>query len=196
MNAAIYLLSSRRDFLFTCLKSFHDNWNNQFQYPVFVHYFDDIYDDELFRDEFKQISHKISFHKIEYRIPDHIKEKDLFYNRSYLEYVSSGRFTKERLGYLHMQEFCTSLHKFGNINGPIKELERFDYLCRIDDDLYFKKRLKYDIFETAKDVPITSGSKWNVKKREIKKNKNHGNIETRENLFNFVKDYIKKINLK
>ena len=44
-NAAIYLLSSRKDFLYTSLESFYKNWNDQYDYPVYVHYYDDIYDD-------------------------------------------------------------------------------------------------------------------------------------------------------
>ena len=189
-NAAIYLLSSRKDFLYTSLESFYKNWNDQYDYPVYVHYYDDIYDDLNFQKKFKRISHNIFFRPIEYKIPEHIHESELFYNRSYLEYVNSGRFTKDRIGYLHMQWFCTNLTGFGNINSGAKDLEQYDYLCRIDDDLYFKKKIKYDIFKFSENYPISSGSMWNVKKRELKNNPKHGNIETREFLFEFIKEYI------
>ena len=42
-NAAVYLLSGRVNLLEKCLSNFFKNWNNKYQYPVFVHYFGNIY---------------------------------------------------------------------------------------------------------------------------------------------------------
>ena len=44
-NACINILSSRNKCLPLCVKSLWDMWNKKYNYPVYVHYFDDIYDD-------------------------------------------------------------------------------------------------------------------------------------------------------
>ena len=46
-NAAIYLLSSRVLLLEQCLRNLHKNWNHKYEYPIHVHYFDDIYQDKF-----------------------------------------------------------------------------------------------------------------------------------------------------
>ena len=190
-NAAVYLLSSRKENLFTALKSFYKNWNSNFDYPVYIHYYDDIYDDEKFKKKFyDELSEKIHFCKIEYKLPEHIEEKELFYNRNYLNYVNSGRFTKNRIGYLHMCKFCSNLANFDNQNSPNPLLKKYDYLLKIDDDLFFQKKINFDLFKYSENYPLVSGSNWNVSKREIKNNPMHGNIETRENLFKFIKNYV------
>ena len=40
-----------------------------------------------------------------------LKEEELFYNRTDLWYVRTGRFTKSRKGYLHMCHFYNNLYK-------------------------------------------------------------------------------------
>ena len=42
-NAAIYLLSSRVKLLEDCLFFLNKNWNQKYNYPIYVHHFDDIY---------------------------------------------------------------------------------------------------------------------------------------------------------
>ena len=49
INACINILSSRTQCLPLCLESLWDKWNYRYNYPVYVHYFDDIYDDEDLR---------------------------------------------------------------------------------------------------------------------------------------------------
>ena len=46
-NAAIYLLSSRVRLLEECLLHLYKNWNFQYDYPVYVHHFDNIYSEEF-----------------------------------------------------------------------------------------------------------------------------------------------------
>ena len=46
-NAAIYLLSSRILLLEKCLTNLFENWNYQYNYPVYVHYFNDIYSNKF-----------------------------------------------------------------------------------------------------------------------------------------------------
>lgn len=195
-NAAVYLISSRKDYLFKSLESFYKKWNYKYNYPIYVHYYDDIYDDEKFRVKFyKELSRNIYFCKTDYEIPKHITEEELFYNRNYLNYVKTGRFTKDRLGYLHMQYFCTNISRFGKINQPNHKLDQYDYLLRIDDDIFFRKEIKYDLFKFSKNFPIVSGSNWNVSIKELKSNPKHGNFETRENLFEFIRNYISEGNM-
>ena len=49
-NAAIYLLSSRTRLLYKCLDNLFKNWNNKYQYPVYIHYFDNIYSESYAKD--------------------------------------------------------------------------------------------------------------------------------------------------
>ena len=75
-NAAIYLLSSRKNYLNKCLKALFDNWNSTYNYPVYVHYFGDIYDDKIFQKKIKkEINEQIIFKKVSTKIPEHIEEK-------------------------------------------------------------------------------------------------------------------------
>ena len=54
-NAAIYLLSSRTLLLEKCLNNLFKNWNYKYNYPVYVHYFDEIYS----KKHIKQINNNI-----------------------------------------------------------------------------------------------------------------------------------------
>ena len=49
IKACINILSSRTKCLPVSLKSFQEKWNYKYDYPVYVHYFDDIYDDPKLR---------------------------------------------------------------------------------------------------------------------------------------------------
>ena len=85
LNACISIVSSRKKCIPECLKSLWENYNHKYNYPVYVHYFDDIYDSEEFR---KQISdttpQDVHFISVPYKTPSHIQEKELFYNRKNL----------------------------------------------------------------------------------------------------------------
>ena len=180
-NAAIYILSSRTNTLKKALEYFYKNWNNEYDYPVYIHHFDDIYDKEYIEDIQKNISDRITFHQVEYGVPSHIKEEELFYNRSYLQYVRTS-FPKSRLGYLHMEYFSSMLYNFGEKGCPVKELEQYDYLMRIDDDSWFKEPIDFDFFDAVQEHPIATAFTWNHC------GLNH--VETRENLWSFYLDYL------
>ena len=47
-KAAIYCISSRKEFLEKALVNFYDNWNSVYDYPVYIHYWGKIYDDKKF----------------------------------------------------------------------------------------------------------------------------------------------------
>lgn len=185
-NAAVYILSSRTNTLKKALEHFYKNWNNKYDYPVYIHHFDDIYSKEYIDDVQKNISDKITFHQIDYGVPSHIKEEELFYNRTHLQYVRTS-FPKSRLGYLHMEHFSSNLHKFGEKGCIIKEMEQYDYIMRIDDDSWFKESIDYDFFDHVQNQPIATAFTWNHC------GLNH--LETRENLWDLYLEYLKLENI-
>ena len=186
-NAAVYILSSRTDMLKTALKYFYENWNQKYDYPVYIHHFDDIYEKDFIDEVKNEISDKISFHQIEYGVPSHIPESELFYNRRYLPYVVNS-FPPSRLGYLHMEHFATNLHKFGDKGCPIKEMEKYDYTMRIDDDSWFKGKIDFDFFDHVVDKLIATGYTWN---HEHWRHEN-----TTEHLWKFYLNYLVKRGIK
>jgi len=185
-NAAVYCLSSRTHLLKECLGLFYENWNHKYDYPVYIHHFDQIYPQEFVDDIKNSISKNIFFHQIDYGVPSHISEKDLFYNRRYLRYVRKT-FPISRIGYLHMEYFVSNLHKFGEKGCVVKELEKYDYIMRIDDDSWFKQRVEYDFFDYAVDTPIASGYSWC--------HENWRHEDTTESLWPFYLNYLKLNNI-
>lgn len=182
-NAAIYLLSSRVLLLEKCLTNLYKNWNHRYDYPVYVHYFDDIYNKKFIEKIHNSISKNIFFHQIDYKVPDHINEKDLFYNKIEIPYVKKA-FSKKRLGYLHGERFWTNITSYGEIGCLVKELENYDYLMRIDDDSNFKAKLEFDLFDVLKENPIATVYMWNKYTERVR--------DTRLGLWDFYKDYLKK----
>ena len=51
IKACINIISSRHKCIKHCLTDLWENYNNKTNYPVYVYYFDDIYDSENFRKE-------------------------------------------------------------------------------------------------------------------------------------------------
>ena len=181
-NAAIYLISSRTKLLELCLTKLFQNWNYKYDYPVFIHYFNDIYD-EKFKSRISKISNKIFFRQIDYALPSNLSEKELFYNRTEVPYVQKS-FPKKRLGFLHTLRFMTNITSFGKLGCPAKELENFDYLMRIDDDSNFKKKIDFDLFDVLENNPIATGYMYNNFTDRMR--------DTRLGLWNFYKNYLKK----
>ena len=184
-NAAIYLLSSKKNYLNKCLKALFDNWNSTYNYPVYVHYFGDIYDDKIFQKKIKkEINEQIIFKKVSTKIPEHIEEKKLFYNRKNIQYVRNN-FSKDRIGYLHMENFCTRFLSFGEVGCLDYELKKYKYLMRIDDDSWFKNKINYDLFDILEKYPFATGYKSMT---EV----NQNIYDTRIGLWEFHKSYINK----
>jgi hypothetical protein len=184
-NAAIYLLSSRTRLLELCLKNLFDNWNCNYDYPVHVHYFNDIYSKSLIKKINKKISNKIYFHQIDYKVPSHIQEKELFYNRKEIDYVKKS-FPKSRLGYLHGERFWLNISSYGESGCLVKEMAQYKYLMRIDDDSNFHKKIDFDLFDKLQEYPVATAYMYNRVTTRV--------IETRINLWNFYKKYLKKYN--
>ena len=78
----------------------------------------------------------LSIEFINKKIPEFIKEKDLFYNKVHLDYVRTS-FPKSRKNYLHMCEFLSDPSSTPNINN-------YDLAIRFDDDSWFKQKIDFD----------------------------------------------------
>ena len=59
-RAAVYLVSSRKEILYKTLSFFYENWNYNYDYPVYVHYWGKVYDDKAYVEKIrKKISKNI-----------------------------------------------------------------------------------------------------------------------------------------
>jgi hypothetical protein len=185
LNGCIAMISSRTKCIELCLKSLHEKFNHKHEYPVYVHYFDDIYSDENFSKHIKETIHPdITFIKVDYEIPSHIPEKELYYNRKDLWYVRQS-FPPARLGYLHMCHFVSNMY-----NYPNTKIHNHDYMMMIDDESLFTSDLPYDPIEiiAGQEKPFGALRVYDQTKRAP----HQGNFDTRVNLWNFIKDYLNK----
>lgn len=155
-NGCICLISARKCMLNTCLTCLDKNYNTKYNYPILIFYHGNIYDDINFRNSIESINNKTrySFHKIEQNIPEHLSEKDMFWNLQNNDYAKN--FGKKRLGYLHANYFWNNFMNF-------EELKKFDYIIRIDDDSWFKSSITFDLFEEldTKGGYFGTGFTWN-----------------------------------
>jgi len=190
LNGCINILSSRTKCLPLCIKSLWDNWNYKYNYPVYVYYFDDIYDDESLRQEVIDFTKSdVRFISIPYETPKHIPEKELFYNRRELWYVASGQFGKGRKGYLHMCHFYNNLYGY-----PNTEFENYDYILSIDDEAKFLKEVPYDFFETLSQRKELAGA---IRVIHTKDRPPHqGNFDCTTGMWQHIKSYIEKHDIK
>ena len=188
-NACINILSSRAKCLPLCLKSLWDNWNYRYDYPVYVHYFDNIYDNNEYRDFIKNnISKNIHFISIPYATPSFIKEEEMFYNRKEIPYVKNG-FSKNRKGYLHMCNFYNNLYKY-----PNTRLHEHDYMLSVDDESVFLKDTPYDFFEVLSKMKDEYAGAIKVTYPHTKKPRD-GNFQTRIGMMQHVIDYVNKFKI-
>lgn len=190
-NTAIVMLSSRYQTILNCLKYYNLNHPvpGENKYPLFIYHFDE-YNESTKNDVKNFYKGEVSFIQVKYEIPWNISEEDLYCNRKEVLYVKQN-FPPERIGYIHMCNFC-----FSDIfNRP--EIKNFKYVIKFDDDSYFSKPLDFNIVDRFKEVKEKSdifgmcGFKWG-------KNASQNNIDTRIMLFEFVKYYVnsRKIEIK
>ena len=184
-NGCINILSSRAKCLPLCIKSLWDNWNYRYNYPVYVHYFDDIYDDKSFQNEIIKFTNSdVRFISVPYKTPPHIAEKELFYNRKNLWYVARS-FGPNRKGYLHMCHFYNNLYGY-----PQTEFEKYDYILSVDDESVFLKEVPYDFFEVIASRPELAGA---IKLTYPSLKPPHqGVYDCRSGMVDFVKEYVQK----
>ena len=180
LNGCIFLISARKNLLKICLTLLERNYNHRFNYPIHIFYHGNKYDDINFRKSIQEINPKTEyhFHKILAILPQHIQEKDLFYNKIYNEYVKTS-FSKERLGYLFAITW-----KINSIEDDI--LKKYEYFIMIDDDSWFKNPITKDLFVELNENNKLLGTAytWN--------NVNSRVLDTREQLFEYTKNYINK----
>lgn len=182
LNAAIIILVSRKKVFYKTLQLFFTNWNNKFRYPIHIHTFENIFNEAEIENLQKKYK-TIFFHHIKSAIPGNIKFEDLFFNRFYNNFAFKS-FNPFRLNYLHMCNFTSNISSFGKIGCLDNKLKKYDYLMRIDDDSWFKKKIKKDLFISLKKFPMASGRLTITKSSKIHL--------TREKLFQFIKRYVKK----
>lgn len=188
MKACISYISSRKRCIEQSVKALWNNFNYKYRYPVYIHYFDDIYDSENLR---KQIvgntNQNIIFRQITYKTPEFLKEEELFYNRSDIWY-SKTQFPPSRKGYLHMCHFNSNFYGY-----PNTDFEQYDYCMSVDDESMFVKEMPYNPFEIMSNRPEDLGA-LKITDQTIKK-PHRGCLETRINLWDFIQNYIKQHNV-
>tara|TARA_E500000178_G_C16908347_1_gene701374 strand:+ start:62 stop:721 length:660 start_codon:yes stop_codon:yes gene_type:complete len=86
-----------------------------------------------------------------------------------------------------MCNFASNITSFGKLGCISRKLKRYDYLMRIDDDSWFKKKINFDFFQKLKSYPMATGRLTITPGSYISL--------TREKLFDFLKNYVKKNNL-
>jgi len=187
-NACIDIISSRTKCLAKCLGTLHKYFNHRYNYPVYVYYFDDIYDSEEYRNQIKsQTTENTHFINIPYKRPDHLKEEDMFYNRTDSDYAKG--FTIKRKGYLHMCHFRSNAYGYPNI-----EYEKYDYAMSVDDESGFLKELPYDPFEIMANREEEMGA-LKVGQRLSNGGPHGGHLATRQGLWAFAKEFLLKNNI-
>ncbi len=188
LNACIVIISSRQKCLPECLRSLWEKYNYKHNYPVYVHYFDDIYDVPEFQRQVRNTTPQdVHFLSVPYKTPSHIPEEELFYNRKNLWYVRAS-FSIRRKGYLHMCHFTSNMYGYENTR-----IHEHDYVMTLDDESMFMEDMPYDPFQVMKDRPEMIGA-LKVTDQNIKK-PHQGNYDTRVNLWKFIKGYIKHYNI-
>lgn len=181
MKPCIFLISARGNLIEQCLKLLDTNYNRRYNYPTLIFYHGDRYEDPKIRTAISSINDNTEyrFHKIEAKIPDHISEKDLFWN---LNNNYARNFGRKRIGYLHANYFWNNFMYY-------PELSEFDYMMRIDDDSWFKGNIDFDFFEEINKRKgfFGTGFSWN--------NFSPSHLQTRHGLFNWIRDYVNRYNV-
>lgn len=182
-KSCIFLISARKNMLPKSLYYCDLNYNKRFNHDIIIFYHGNKYDDIKYRNYIKSINPKTNyiFHKLELKLPDNVKEEDLFYNKTHIPYVKKD-FPKSRVGYLYANYFWNNFMNF-------KELDNYDKLIRIDDDSWFKKKIDYNIFEKMEESKKLCGCgySWN--------HHHHRVLDTRKNFYNWIKEYVNKYNI-
>ena len=163
-----------------------DNYNFQYDYPVYVHYFDDIYDSKDLQNSLTlDTSQNVNFIQVPYSTPKFLKENELYYNRSNLWYVKRS-FSIKRKGYLHMCNFTSNMYGYQNT-----QLENYDVVITHDDESGYEKVLPYDPVKDILSLDCDFGAySYNTR---LKNGEPHqGHLDTRINLFNHLVNFIKK----
>jgi len=184
MKGCINIISSRKLCIEHCLRSLWEGYNHKHEYPTYVYYFDDIYDDLSFQKQIKEsISQNIHFVSVPYRTPDFIDESDMFYNRQDISYVRNS-FSINRKGYLHMCNFTSNMYGYENT-----ELEKYDFIMTHDDESGYDKLMPYDPFDVLEQEGYQIGAFF-VGQRLKNGQPHQGHLDTRVGLWDFTKRFL------
>jgi hypothetical protein len=182
-KAVIWFMASR-PCLKVSLELLYKNFNNKYNYPVLVTTFGKQYSKRFIKDVHKKIDSKIEFVELaKPKIPAHIKEEELFYNKKEIDYVRR-RFPKSRIGFLHANQFVT-----GGIQ-KLPEMQEYDYVLKMDDDTFIIDKINFDLFKLMKDKKYKFGP-FATKKYDYK-----NSLECEIGFRDLVKKYIKENNIK
>lgn len=180
-NAAIVMLSSRSKLVEKTLIEIYKNWNNKYDYPVYIFHFNNIYSKSFINRIHKNISKNIYFLPATYKVPNNLSEDEMYYSRKQIPYVKAS-FPKKRIGYLHMIRF--KLNFLTNIiNNEYPNIIKYEYILSIDDDSWLKKYIDYDLFENALINPLSTAYTYDEVTSRIK--------DTRLGLWDYYYNYIK-----
>ena len=184
LNACIVIISSRDRCIKYCLKSLWDNFNYKYDYPVFVHYFDDIYDSKDFQEKIRSItSQNIYFISVDYKTPDFIQENELFYNRKDIWYVKKS-FPIERKGYLHMCNFTSNMYGYPNTH-----LHEYDFIMTHDDEAGYNTEPLFNPFVKIQEKKVDIAAYF-VGQRLKNGSPHQGHLDTRIGLWDFTKKFM------
>jgi len=182
-NLAVIWYMASRPCLKKNLELLYKNFNNKYKYPVLVTTFGKQYSKRFIRNIHKNIDPSIKFIEIEKpKVPSHVKEEELFYNRKEIPYVRNS-FPKSRIGFLHTNQFVA-----GEIMEH-SEMKKYDYVLKMDDDTFIIQGIDFDLFKFMKDNNYKFASSA-LKKRDSERRRSR-QIGLRE----LVKNYIKKNNI-
>jgi hypothetical protein len=187
MKYCVHVLSSRTKCLKIALESFYKYANKKFKYDIYVYHFDDIYSKEYIEDIHKTVGENIFFIELDYKIPENIDKRELFFYRKN-DYAQN--FGSRRLGYLH------AIHYFLNFNTyPGTKFEGYTHTLSFDDETQFFKEIEKDIFKELDENDCLVGS-MNATIRTPENYKvSQRHLDTREKQFEFVNNYIEKYNI-
>jgi len=184
MKACINYISSRSRCIKQSLQSLWDNYNKDYNYPVYVYYFDDIYDSEVFRNEVRlQINENIHFVSVPYKTPSFLKEEELYYNRSDINYVQRS-FSIQRKGYLHMCNFKSNMYGYLNTH-----FHKYNCVMMHDDEAGYTRPLAVDPFEIMSSRPEVMGAFF-VGQRLKNGAPHQGHYDTRLGLWEFTRNFL------
>jgi hypothetical protein len=188
-NACIVYISSRKKCIRHSLKSLWDNFNHKHRYPVYVHYFDDIYDDESFRQEIREDnSQDVRFISVPYKTPENIREEELFYNRKELWYARTS-FPINRKGYLHMCNFTSNMYGYPDTN-----LTQYDFILTHDDESGYDSKVDINPFSILREQNKLFGA-YKTGQRLKNGRPHQGHLDTRVGLWQLTKRFLELKNL-
>ena len=188
INACINYVSSRNLCIKHSLKNLWENFNHKYNYPVYVYYFDDIYDsDDVRKKVLNSCPQDVIFRSIPYKTPEFIKQEELFYNRTDLWYVRS-RFPPWRKGYLHMINFKCNMLGYKNT-----DFHKYDYILIHDDEAGYTREMNFNPFEILSKKSNLMGAYWFNDR--TKSGISQGNKDTTLELWNLAHKFIKENNI-